>query len=373
MNILLIAYTSAFVVSMIIKNENTDYFLKSFLFSILFTLFIITASITKINFTIIFLLSESLFLLLTIVNNKSEHKIFTSLLLSVFSIFTLGYILNVLTLNTILIIFTLLIVTNYILIKKDDKKIKLFFTVYFLSTYSLLYTEFINEIIISLTIFKLIIIILLINNAIKEYKMKMNFINKRITKLENDFDKSVLFEAQRRTLSLERINTNALKKAKTDKLTSTLNKEGILAKIDSFIDDKRIRTFSILFFDIDKFKTINDTFGHNTGDKALKSLANNIHSIMRDDDYFGRYGGDEFIILLKDTTTTETFMIANRYREYVSKNSTPPFTISIGFSTYPNDGVTVKSLLEIADNGLYHSKEEGRNIVSYTGTNTMLD
>ncbi|MEA1976024.1 MAG: hypothetical protein U9N10_10940, partial [Bacillota bacterium] len=67
MNILLIAYTAAFVVSMIIKNENIDYFLKSFLFSILFTLFIITASITKINFTIIFLLSESLFLLLTIV------------------------------------------------------------------------------------------------------------------------------------------------------------------------------------------------------------------------------------------------------------------------------------------------------------------
>jgi diguanylate cyclase (GGDEF)-like protein len=222
-------------------------------------------------------------------------------------------------------------------------------------------------------IFKLSIILLFINNIIHNYNLEIENKNKRLEKLETLFEKSVRFEAQRRTVSLQRINNNALKKAKTDKLTSSLNKEGILSKIDSFITDKRIRTFSVLFFDIDKFKIINDTYGHNIGDKALKSLSTNINSILRDNDYFGRYGGDEFIILLKNTTATESLIIANRYRECIEKNTSPPFTISIGFSSYPNDGVTVKSLLEIADNGLYTSKKNGRNKVSYTGTNKIIN
>ena len=203
--------------------------------------------------------------------------------------------------------------------------------------------------------------------------MKINHIKNKYEKLETSFEKSVRFEAQKRTISLERINSKALKNAKTDRLTSTLNKEGILNKVDSFIIDKRIKTFSLLFFDIDKFKTINDTYGHNIGDKALKSLSTIIIDLKRDEDFFGRYGGDEFIILLKNATTTEANMIANRYRKQIYKKSKPKFSISIGFSTYPNDGVTVKSLLEIADNGLYTSKKRGRNKVSYTGTNKMLD
>ncbi|MDM8535070.1 GGDEF domain-containing protein, partial [Clostridiaceae bacterium HSG29] len=270
-------------------------------------------------------------------------------------------------------IYIVLIIFNYILLKNENKNFKIFYLLYFISTFSMLYGEFNYEMLISLIIFKLLLIYAFINTTIKEHNTEIKEIRKKSDKLEKSFEKSVRFEAQKRTMSLERINSRALEKSKTDKLTSTLNKEGIMNKIDSFILDKRVRTFSLLFFDIDKFKDINDTYGHNIGDKALKSLADSVFDIKRDEDCFGRYGGDEFIILLKNTTTTDANMVANRYREHVKKNSKPKFTISIGFSTFPNDGVTVKSLLEIADNGLYASKERGRDRVSYTGMNKILN
>jgi len=217
----------------------------------------------------------------------------------------------------------------------------------------------------------MIIIGIFVQLIINEYKKKIERNKEKLNNLEENFQNKVKMEAKRRTISLEKLNEKALKIAKTDKLTSTLNKDGILGKIKEFIHDKRIRTFSLLFFDIDDFKVINDNYGHNVGDKALRSLAINVNSLKRDADHFGRYGGDEFIILLKDTTTAQALMVADRYRNKISENSSPNFTISIGISTYPNDGKTVDELLRIADLGLYATKEKGKNGFVYKGVNKV--
>ncbi len=371
MNIILAGYSAIFIASFIIDYKNKDYFFKAFLFNIIIIMYFIITK--KTESSVLFILSESLFLLLAIFNNKANHKIFLPIFYSGIILFSLKFILPYVYLKYLISIFILLIIVNFFLLKNEDKNFKIFYILYFISTFSMLYSEFNYEMLISLMIFKLLLIYFFINMTLKDHKIEFDKIIERNKILEKSFEKSVRFEAQKRTISLERINSKALEKAKTDKLTSTLNKEGIINKIDSFILDKRIKTFSLLFFDIDKFKTINDTYGHNIGDKALKCLADSVFDIKRDEDFFGRYGGDEFIILLKNTTTTEANMIANRYREYVKENSKPKFSISIGFSTFPNDGVTVKSLLEIADNGLYASKERGRDKVSYTGMNKILN
>ena len=128
---------------------------------------------------------------------------------------------------------------------------------------------------------------------------------------------------------------------------------------------------SLLFFDIDDFKGINDNHGHHVGDNALRSLAINVNSLKRDEDYFGRYGGDEFIILLKDATTAQALMVAERYRKKIASDSSPKFTISMGISTYPNDGKTVDELLRVADLGLYATKDRGKNGVEYKGINKV--
>jgi diguanylate cyclase (GGDEF)-like protein len=218
---------------------------------------------------------------------------------------------------------------------------------------------------------KMIIIGVFVQYIIKEYKHKVEKNRDRLNSLEENFENKVKMEAKRRTISLEKLNEKALKKAKTDKLTSTLNKDGILGKIKEFIHDNRIKSFSLLFFDIDDFKGINDNFGHNVGDKALRSLAINVNSLKRDEDHFGRYGGDEFIILLKDATTAQAMMIADRYKSKISNNSTPKFTISMGISTFPNDGKTVDELLRVADLGLYATKEKGKNGFAYKGVNKV--
>jgi len=270
-----------------------------------------------------------------------------------------------LTVLTILLVFLMLIM------RKSKKYIRNYLLVYFLTTYLLQFYAVTNEIFLTIMLLKMIIIGLFVQNIIKQYQTKVKKNQERLINLEENFENKVKMEAKKRTISLEKINEKALQKAKTDKLTSTLNKDGILGKIKEFIQDNRIKSFSVLFFDIDDFKSINDNYGHNVGDKALRSLAINVNSLKRVEDHFGRYGGDEFIILLKDATTAQAMMIADRYKNKISNNSSPEFTISMGISTYPNDGRTVDELLRIADLGLYATKEKGKNGFAYKGVNKV--
>ncbi len=126
-----------------------------------------------------------------------------------------------------------------------------------------------------------------------------------------------------------------------------------------------------LFIDLDNFKTINDSLGHDMGDKLLIEAASRLSGNIRSEDTVGRFGGDEFIILLSglDHATDALVVIEkllNLFRlPFDIENRKLILTISIGISVYPDDGITPAELLRKADSAMHHSKEKGRNTYSF--------
>lgn len=176
---------------------------------------------------------------------------------------------------------------------------------------------------------------------------------------------SIEHEVKKRMLEIEKVNKKLLNISKIDSMSQVMNKAALLDSIDTAISKNPKSEFSIILFDIDNFKTINDTLGHVTGDKCIKTLSVIAKNNMREFDLVGRYGGDEFIIVLPDIETNLAIMIAERFRQRVDLSDSPHFTISIGIATYPKDGTDVKALIEAADKGMYKSKSKGRNAVSH--------
>jgi diguanylate cyclase len=123
---------------------------------------------------------------------------------------------------------------------------------------------------------------------------------------------------------------------------------------------------SLLLFDIDRFKTINDTFGHRAGDKVLKTIANLAGSQLREVDFFARYGGEEFVALLPETPLDAARQAAEKVRTAVqefrfhSHGKRIPLTLSCGVAQL-RDAETVEGALERADQALYRAKDTGRN------------
>ncbi|MFZ5967291.1 MAG: GGDEF domain-containing protein [Bacillota bacterium] len=189
---------------------------------------------------------------------------------------------------------------------------------------------------------------------------KVNEAKQLKKKLENSFHQ----EVKKRMFYLQLSNEKLLNISQTDGLTQAFNKEAILDVMEKLISSKQ-EEFSILMFDIDDFKKINDTYGHIKGDMCIKSLAQIAKASIRKVDSLGRYGGDEFVIVLPDLSIAEAKMVAERFRKNVEESSEPRFTVSIGLAAYPRDGRTVKELIEAADKGLYKSKHKGKNAVSH--------
>ena len=126
----------------------------------------------------------------------------------------------------------------------------------------------------------------------------------------------------------------------------------------------------LLFIDIDRFKDFNDTYGHNIGDQVLVMVAETLRSNLRDSDVVIRWGGEEFVILLRDNTPTETQAIAEKMRALIERSHLTTdtkllrVTVSIGASMlHPED--TIESAIERADKLMYQSKTGGRNRVSF--------
>jgi diguanylate cyclase (GGDEF)-like protein len=126
---------------------------------------------------------------------------------------------------------------------------------------------------------------------------------------------------------------------------------------------------SILLFDIDHFKHYNDSNGHLAGDKLLQQLAQTVHDSIRKDDIFGRFGGEEFLLILPNTTLDHALAVADKIRSVITER---PFdfadrqpmgrlSVSGGVAEYPADGTDAASLLHAADGALYEAKRTGRN------------
>jgi diguanylate cyclase (GGDEF)-like protein len=165
----------------------------------------------------------------------------------------------------------------------------------------------------------------------------------------------------RMTIHWEATHANLRTEAIEDSLTGVLNRRGILARLDAELDIHRVRgePLSVLAMDLDRFKFINDHYGHSMGDRALAWVAETLRGLLRENDHVGRHGGDEFIAVLPLTTRDKALEIAHRIgaaiREGAARESTYP-EITIGVATMPEDGDRAKSLLEAADSRLYATK-----------------
>ena len=156
-----------------------------------------------------------------------------------------------------------------------------------------------------------------------------------------------------------------------DSLTGAVNRDAF--NIIAFNEEARVRrengSCCIALFDIDYFKDINDKYGHVTGDHVLRAFAQLIKTFIRKSDTFCRYGGEEFVLLLTDTTISNAHIIVDNIREEIAKTDfelcdklTLKINVSAGISEC-RPGDDMKSCLEQADEKLYRAKQAGRNQV----------
>lgn len=206
----------------------------------------------------------------------------------------------------------------------------------------------------------------------QEYDHQQFMLTTRLNDLELRFDRTVEFEAKKRTAIMADKVEYIREKSQKDPLSKAYNRHGITSEINSLINDSSVKIFSIALFDIDFFKAINDTKGHVIGDECIKFLSYVFMANNRKTDILGRYGGDEFILLMPHVNAPAAIEICDRLRKEVAQKSSPKFSISMGIATFPYDGRTFTELLESADKSLYHAKENGKNRVSYIGNVPIL-
>ncbi len=164
--------------------------------------------------------------------------------------------------------------------------------------------------------------------------------------------------------------------AQTDSLTNLLNRRRFfeLGNIELERAKRYKGTFSIMMLDVDNFKQVNDTYGHQVGDEVLKNLAQYIQKRSRAGDLAGRYGGEEFMLLLLESDIKNTQKAAEKLLKEIQNISIPiddvekiNFTVSIGVATYPENGNSLNEIISIADECLYLAKSEGKNCVRIKG------
>jgi diguanylate cyclase (GGDEF)-like protein len=164
---------------------------------------------------------------------------------------------------------------------------------------------------------------------------------------------------------------NAERLTITDDLTKLYNYRYLTQYLESEV--KRCLRYkkkvSLLFIDIDGFKKINDTFGHLVGSQALSELGQMLRRILRETDVVGRYGGDEFVIVLPETPLNGAMVIAERIRkkvedyEFVAQNLCIRLTVSLGVANCPKHTLTAEGLIKKADAAMYRAKELSKNSI----------
>ena len=163
--------------------------------------------------------------------------------------------------------------------------------------------------------------------------------------------------------------------ASTDALTSCLNRRAFTALVDGYLErvekQQDHASGALLVLDVDHFKAVNDNFGHETGDEALKLIAGTIKSTVRDIDLVGRLGGEEFAVFLPSADPARTALVADRIRAAVRSAPFAPhgrrhdLSISVGGATFDH-ATTFADLYRAADQRLYAAKNAGRDRVDIT-------
>lgn len=191
---------------------------------------------------------------------------------------------------------------------------------------------------------------------------------KKMLKMIADLGSSALYNAN----LIETIRTYA----DLDGLTQVLNKRAFLQRLSIQIIDceKERAPLAVFILDVDHFKHYNDTNGHLAGDEVLRSVGKLLKKAVRSSDVVARYGGEEFIVAMPDTDLEGAMEAAQKIRREIQDHRFPneekqplgDLTISGGIGLFPEDGRSATELIGHADEGLYLSKEQGRNRVSHT-------
>ncbi len=162
------------------------------------------------------------------------------------------------------------------------------------------------------------------------------------------------------------------KLAYTDPLTGVSSRHYLMSRLEELMtmSDRHGEGFSVIMFDLDYFKQVNDNYGHLVGDQTLKSFANCVMGHKRNIDIFGRYGGEEFILLCPRTEERDGLVLADRIRLEVEKLDKKalgfygPQTVSAGvYEMMPGVKMSTEELLSLVDQALYDAKLQGRNRV----------
>lgn len=172
-------------------------------------------------------------------------------------------------------------------------------------------------------------------------------------------------------LEAKRLMEHLRESALRDAMTGLYNRRFLEEYVSALVggSQRRKSSFSVLMLDLDFFKQVNDTHGHEAGDKVIKTLADILQRNVRSSDMAVRYGGEEFLIVLMDTGAEAALKVAEKIRGEVEATKVPlpggilQKTISIGVAEYPNDSDTFWQVVKFADVALYQAKATGRNRV----------
>ncbi|MFD1731837.1 GGDEF domain-containing protein [Deinococcus malanensis] len=159
-----------------------------------------------------------------------------------------------------------------------------------------------------------------------------------------------------------------------DALTGLFNRREFQARLEGHLDQARRhgQPCSVLLLDVDHFKVVNDTYGHDVGDRVLQELAGLVSGVVRQTDVVARFGGEEIVALLPDTDEHVALVMGDRIREAVAAHhgfSAPDgtafrITVSIGVASFPSDAPREDALIRAADQAMYAAKHSGRNRVA---------
>jgi len=186
--------------------------------------------------------------------------------------------------------------------------------------------------------------------------------------VKGKLDRELLLRSMQYSIERKRYQEQLEYQANYDALTGLPNRNLLHDRLRQSVFAQRfVRSIGVVFLDIDHFKFVNDSLGHNTGDKLLQKVAERLLESVRDGDTVARLGGDEFILVLNDQTGQE--VIYRAMQRIIGRVADPIeidgqellVTASAGISLYPQDGPDVETLLKNADAAMYRAKEKGRN------------
>jgi diguanylate cyclase (GGDEF)-like protein len=186
--------------------------------------------------------------------------------------------------------------------------------------------------------------------------------------VKGKLDRDLLVRAMQYSIERKHYQEQLEHQANYDGLTGLPNRNLLLDRLrQAVFAQRQVRSIAVVFIDLDHFKFINDSLGHNAGDRLLQQMAERLRSVVRDGDTVSRLGGDEFILILNDQQNEEVMFRA--MQRIISKVSEPVsidgrelvVTCSAGVSLHPQDGPDIETLIKNADAAMYRAKEHGRN------------